>query len=53
MKILVTGGSGLVGMALQEVLKKTDYIVDAPSSKECNLIHYEETLHYFQSNTPD
>lgn len=53
MKILVTGGSGLVGMALQDVLKKTDYIVLTPSSKECNLTHYEETLSYFQSNKPD
>jgi len=53
MKILVTGGSGLVGMALQDVLKKTDYIVLTPSSKECNLTHYEETLSYFQTNKPD
>lgn len=53
MKILVTGGSGLVGMALQDVLKNTDYIVLTPSSKECNLTHYEETLSYFQTNKPD
>lgn len=53
MRILITGGSGLVGMALQDVLRKTDYIVLIPSSKECNLMNYEETLSYFQTNKPD
>ena len=53
MKILVTGGSGLVGMALQEVLKNTEYIVLTPSSKECNLIDSQETLSYIERHQPD
>jgi GDP-L-fucose synthase len=53
MKILVTGGDGLVGTALQEILKETKYIVFAPSSRECNLVDYEKTLSYFQSKKPD
>ena len=53
MKILVTGGSGLVGMALQDILKNTDYQLLIPSSKECNLMNYQETFFYFQTNKPD
>ena len=53
MKIIVTGGSGLVGMALQDILKNKDYQLLIPSSKECNLMNYEETFSYFQTNKPD
>lgn len=45
MKILVTGGSGLIGKALQDVIKKqsTSYEWKFVSSKEMNLLNYDET----------
>jgi GDP-L-fucose synthase len=53
MKLLITGGNGLVGKAIQEVLKKSDYTLLIPSSRECNLENEYETQNYFKRNSPD
>ena len=46
MKLLITGGNGLVGKALQEQLKLSDYTIYIPSSKECNLEDFYKTFSY-------
>lgn len=38
MNIFVSGGHGFLGTALRKKLKKINFTVDAPSSKECNLL---------------
>lgn len=53
MKLLITGGNGLVGKAIQDVLKKSDYTLLVPSSRECNLENEHETHEYFKRNLPD
>ena len=47
-KILVTGGTGMVGSALQEILTDAVFL----SSKDVNLINQKETLECFQSIQP-
>ena len=55
-KILVTGGTGLVGTSLKNYIIKNnldkidEYIF--LSSKECNLINYDETENIFQKIQP-
>ena len=53
MKILITGSSGLVGMALREFLENKNYTLFTPSSQECNLLNFEQTLNYFQIKKPE
>jgi GDP-L-fucose synthase len=55
MIILVTGGSGLIGQALQDFIKTTQSTDNwiFLSSKECNLLNYDETLKILSSRTPD
>lgn len=53
MKILITGSSGLVGKAMQNVFTGRNYTLLTPSSVECNLLDYQQTLSYFQSKKPD
>ena len=53
MKLLITGGNGLVGKAIQDVLKNSDYTLLIPSSRECNLENEYETQDYFEKNSPD
>jgi len=48
MKVLVTGGTGLVGKNLKE--RCPDYIY--LSSKDCNLLSYENTKYVFSSYKP-
>ena len=43
MRVLVTGGTGLVGKNLQEVCPSFSYL----SSKDCNLLCYQETRDVF------
>ncbi len=53
-KILVTGGSGLVGSALKAISNSYpnfDFIF--LSSKDCNLLCYEEVLKTFSFHSPD
>ncbi len=54
MKILVTGGTGLVGSALKSVLSYfPNYNFVFLSSKECNLTNWEETKLFFEITKPD
>jgi GDP-L-fucose synthase len=48
-KILVTGGTGMVGTALQEVLKDAVFL----SSKDANLVRQEEAERVFQEIRPE
>jgi len=52
MKILVLGGSGLVGQAIKTISKNYSYEFIFHSSKDCNLKNYEETLNYFKKINP-
>lgn len=51
-KILITGGTGLVGHALQEIIDTTKYDPIFLSSKDCNLCNYEETYQFFKNVRP-
>ena len=46
-KILVTGGSGLVGRSLKLIMPKATYI----NSSDVNLLDYNETLHFIKDNS--
>jgi len=52
MKILVTGGTGLVGKALQKVIDNEN-IYRFLSSKDCNLLVRKEVLDVFSEYKPD
>ena len=54
MKILVLGGSGLVGNGLKNLVSKStkdEYIFS--SSKDCDLTNYNDTKIYFNNIKPD
>lgn len=53
MKILVTGGSGMVGRHLSDLTKtsKDEWIFI--SSKDCNLINQQKTIEFFKEISPD
>lgn len=52
--ILITGGSGLVGNGIKSIQSNyPDLNFIYPSSKECNLEDYSQTLNYFKSTKPD
>ena len=53
MKILVTGGSGLVGYGIQQIASQYDYEFIFLSSKDCDLTNYEKTLKIFIKHNPD
>jgi len=53
MNILVTGGSGLVGQALQSISMNYDYDFTFVSSKDCDLTNYQDTLQLFNTIKPD
>lgn len=52
-KILVTGGSGLVGYGLQAIQKEYSYEFVFMSSGDCNLTNLEETQRFFEYHKPD
>jgi GDP-L-fucose synthase len=53
-KILITGGTGLVGYALQLIQQKySKYIYFFISSKDCDLTDYNDTKKCFQKHKPD
>lgn len=54
MKVLVLGGSGLVGNGIKSIVKynKTDKYIFS-SSKDCDLTKYNDTKKYFESIKPD
>ena len=53
MKILITGGTGLVGSALKEINQDYEYEFIFLSSKDCNLTDYQQTYNCFQIHEPD
>lgn len=54
MKVLVTGGTGLVGSALKSISGDyDDYTFFFLSSKDCDLTNYEKTLNLFQRIRPE
>jgi GDP-L-fucose synthase len=52
-KILVTGGTGLVGSAIKTISKNYDYDFIFLSSKECDLTNYTDTFELFLNYKPD
>jgi GDP-L-fucose synthase len=53
MRILVTGGSGLLGASIVTALKLSDHEVLHPSSKDLDLLDLTKTQLYFEENKPD
>ena len=53
MKIIITGGSGLVGYGIQKIKENFDYEIIFLSSKDCDLTSYDETKKVFDSHKPD
>ena len=53
MKVLVTGGSGLVGYGIQQISSDYDYEFIFLSSKDCDLTNLEQTQKMFQNIKPD
>jgi len=53
MKIIVTGGSGLVGNAFQKIQKEYDHSFVFYSSKDCNLLEYEKSLYKISDEKAD
>ena len=53
MKILITGGTGLVGTALQQEIDLNYYDTTFLSSKDCDLTDYESTYNIFKAIEPD
>lgn len=52
-RILVTGGRGLIGQALQTKLAEYEVEVHAPGSDACDLTSPEQTTELFESFKPD
>ena len=54
MKILITGGTGLVGTGIRSISNEfPDYDLTYMSSSDCNLLEYDETLEYFWNEEPE
>tara|TARA_Y100001963_G_scaffold148062_1_gene225299 strand:+ start:3123 stop:3824 length:702 start_codon:yes stop_codon:yes gene_type:complete len=54
MKLLMTGGSGLLGTHIQKELKKTNLIhLDAPSHKDFDVNNLSLIRNYLDKHTPD
>ena len=52
-KILVTGGTGLIGKAIQKISINYNYEFLFIGSKDCDLTNFDETLEYFNKIKPD
>ena len=53
LKILVTGGTGLIGKAIQKISSNYHYEFIFIGSKDCDLTNFDETFHYFKKIQPD
>lgn len=53
MKILLTGGSGMVGKNILEYSKKYNYNILSPTSEELNLLDYNSADNFIKKNNPD
>ena len=45
-RVFFTGGNGFLGAYWVKHLSQAGYIVDAPNSRECNLLEYDNLLEY-------
>ena len=52
-KILVTGGTGLIGKAIQNISKNYDYKFIFIGSNDCDLTNYDDTYNFFDFIKPD
>jgi len=52
-QILVTGGSGMLGSAIQNELLKSSHIFLAPSSQDLNLLDNKSCIDFFEKNKID
>ena len=48
-KIVITGGTGMVGQSLQKIMPNAIYL----SSKDCDLSNLDETIKFFKKEKPD
>ena len=53
MKILITGGTGLVGKAIESISKNYNYEFVFLSSKDCDLTDYLQTKQLFEKEKPE
>ena len=53
MKVLVTGGSGMVGYGIQQIQNTYSHEFIFMSSKDCDLSNYDTTYNYFKKINPD
>lgn len=53
MRILLTGGSGMVGMNIRESIHAKDHNLAAPGSSELNLLNFKEVVDYIDGFYPD
>lgn len=53
LRILLTGGSGMVGRNIREHPRAADYLIDAPPSRELDLTDFEATRRYVAGSAPD
>lgn len=53
MKILLTGGSGMVGRNILDNKAASNYILLSPNSKELNLLSYSQVYEYINFHKPD
>ena len=54
MKILITGGTGLVGSAIKDIsILYPNYTFIFIGSKDCDLLNYNKTLKYFKNIQPE
>lgn len=53
MKLLITGGNGMLGSSVVEKFKENGFEVLSPSSKEMNLCEMDSVRFYLQKNLPD
>lgn len=53
MRILITGGNGMVGKNILEHQKAANYEILAPSSSELNLRDFDSVDNYIKQNKPD
>ena len=51
--VLVTGGSGLVGKAIQKIKSNYQYDFIFATSKMCNLTNYNDTRVFFKKTRPN
>ena len=54
MKLLITGGTGLVGTGIKSIASEfPEFDISYMSSKDCDLLDYDDVLEYFWKNEPE